>query len=363
MRLCLLPILALIASLTLLSNAQADTADHNAFACSYDLDMAACDEMINKTDDHDPEIKAGFYAVRAHERLENGDLEGSAKDVAQVKRLFPQAVFLLPFVTLQNDLDGATQDLKISCSLEVDTVQKRIDSCSKLIDTKSGTAKQLSDYYAYRAKAHMDLGEFPDAQADVAQAIIINPTGFSATDAAIELDYATGNYEAALKKTQDALAHLPRPPMDFALLQGQLAYLLGYHSQAIRNLMTAIRADGRSPLPHYWVSLVRIEDHEDVDRDFHRMADDVGLRTFIGKIGQFRLGKMTPQALTDAANALPAQLRQKRLCSAYFNIGHQAWLAGDTAGAKQAFQNALQTNQYRQIDYQMSKVLLKKISQ
>jgi lipoprotein NlpI len=208
----------------------------------------------------------------------------------------------------------------------------------------------------------MDLAAFPEAQNDITQAAAANPKGFAALYAAIELDYTTGNYQAALSKTQDALAKIPAPPMELALKEGQLSYLLGYHSLAIRKFMTAIHADPNSPRPGYWSSLLRLEDHEDATIDFHRIVSQVGTRAYLGKVGLFQLGRMAPEALITAANAFPDQQRQRRLCLAYFIIGHQAWLTGDKAAAKQAFQNALQTNQPRMIEYQASKVLLQKIS-
>lgn len=356
-----LAVLAVISFVTLSPNAHADTLDHNAFACGYDIDLKACDEMVAQTNDGDQSLKAGAYALRALARVKTADLAGARSDVSAAQKLDPRNEFLAKPQELLADLTEPQLDLKLICDLDQAPAEQRVDACTQLIGGKAGTTRQIAAYYARRAEAQIDLGAFASAQDDITTALRDNPRNAAFNAVAIELAYAKGDYGAALEATHKASA--AGVTMEYALWEGQLAYLLGYHAVAIREFMDAIHVDYQSPLPGYWASLLRLEDHEDSTRDFHRIADDVGSRSYLGKIGLFLLGKMSPQALIEAADAFPASLREERLCMAYFNIGHQAWLAGDTTAAKQAFESALQTNQYRQIEYQTSKMLLQKLAQ
>src|SRR6185369_17727135 len=135
----------------------------------------------------------------------------------------------------------------------------------------------------------------PDLQ--IALAARPQESSFIALD--ISFDYGAGDYQTALGKAEEALRHQKQPSMSLALLPGQLSYLLGYHSMAIRKLMAAIHADPYDRSPGYWISLARQEDHEDADLDFQRMVDIGGPRSFSGKIGLFMLGKLPAEALVD----------------------------------------------------------------
>lgn len=331
------------------------------FACDYDLDLAACDAMIKQPDDSGEVSRGDLFALRAKTLIETAGLAEAASDLADLQKTEPTSPLLPELQRMLATLAEPQRDLKVSCILEIDPPQKRLEACSQLIAGNTGTASELVTYHASRAEAEMDIGDLDQAEADIAQIQQSAPDSIAATAALIELATVKGDYQTALALSEKAVTDHAKPAMGYMLWQAQFSYLLGNHSQAIRQFMTAIHADFQSPLPHYWSSLLRLEDHEDATIDFHRIVTDVGTRTYLGKIGLFQLDQMSPQALLDAANAFPPALREKRLCVAYFIIGHKAWLAADKAAAKQAFLNALQTNQSRMVEFQASKMLLKKI--
>jgi tetratricopeptide (TPR) repeat protein len=355
------PLLAFTLSLFIIPGAQSETLDHNMFACDYDLDVAACNDMVRYPNDTGGISRGYLLALRAKVRMETAGLAEAASDLAELQKIEPASPLLPELREMLATLAEPQRDLKVGCILEGDPPRQRLEACSKLIDGNIGTDRESIAYHASRAEAAMDLGDLQQAQADIAQIQQSAPTSIDAAVTTIELAAIKGDYQTALAMSQKAIADHAEPAMTYMLWQAQFSYLLGNHSMAIRQFMAAIHADFQSPLPHYWSSLLRLEDHEDATVDFHRIVTDVGPRTYLGKIGLFQLDQMSPQALIDAANAFPASLRQKRLCIAYFIIGHKAWLAHDKNAAKQAFLNALQTNQPRMIEFEASKELLQKL--
>jgi tetratricopeptide (TPR) repeat protein len=356
------PLLAFTLLLFLAPAARPDTLDHNMFACDYDLDFAACDDMLKHPDDSGEVSRGYLFALRAKARLATAGLTQAASDLAELQKTEPTSPLLPELQQILAALTEPQRDLKVDCILELQPPRERLEACSRLLDGSSGNAREIAVYHASRAEAAMDIGDLAQAQADVTQIQESAPNSIAAAATAIELAAVKGDYQTALAISEKAVADHAKPAMEYMLWQAQFSYLLGNHSTAIRQFMTAIHADFHSPLPHYWSSLLRLEDHEDATVDFHRIVTDVGQRSYLGKIGLFQLDQMSPQALIDAASAFPPPLRQKRLCIAYFIIGHKAWLADDKPAARQAFQNALGTNQSRMIEYQASKMLLQKIS-
>jgi len=355
------PLLAFTLSLFIIPGARSETLDHNMFACDYDLNVAACDDMVKHPGDTGGISRGYLLALRAKVRMETAGLAEAASDLAELQKTEPASPLLPELQQMLATLAEPQRDLKVGCILEVDPPRQRLEACSKLIDGNIGTARESVAYHASRAEAAMDLGDLEQAEADITQIQQSAPTSIAATVTAIELASVKGDYQTALTMSQKAIADHAKPAMTYMLWQAQFSYLLGNHSMAIRQFMTAIHADFQSPLPHYWSSLLRLEDHEDTAIDFHRIVTDVGPRTYLGKIGLFQLDQMSPQALIDAANASPAPLRQKHLCVAYFIIGQKAWLAHDKTAARQAFRDALQTDQPRMIEFQAAKVLLQKV--
>ncbi|HVJ42103.1 MAG TPA: hypothetical protein VM639_11420 [Dongiaceae bacterium] len=362
MRSASLVILVTLASPLIAPAALAQNTDQAKVVCQTNADLTSCDEMIAKADPRDERELAISYATRAGMRADIGDFSGAVSDIEKARSFVPPNPALEAIIQVLTSLAHAPKGLAVACSIESAAPRQRVDACSQLIDSTSGTPDVKFYYYAARATAYFDLGDIAKARADIGTSLAARPDNADFVAEDISFDYGAGDYQTALAKAEEALRQLRRPPVALALLPGQLAYLMGYHSMAIQRMTAAIHADPYDLGPSYWISLLRQEDHEDVTHNFQRMIDSFGDRAFPSKIALLLLGKLSPQMLVEAAQSLPLPIRQQRLCTAYFTIGHQAWLANDKPAAMTAFQNALQTDQSRMIEYQASKVLLQKIS-
>jgi lipoprotein NlpI len=335
--------------------------DFDAKSCLGNLDLSACDDLILQMKGRQRQ-SALAYGERAETRITLGDLAGGQSDIAEAIRLDPQNEHLPRIqARIAEIIKDPQRDVRFACNLETD-LSKRIDACTQLVtQPASSPDQQLKDYEA-RGRAYFAAGNFAAANADMDKALQGSPQNIHFIKSKILVTLGSGDYQAALTQTNDALAKLPKPTLDLSLLKGQLAYLLGYHSMAIHNILVSMHIDARDAGPAYWLAILRPEDHEDVTNDLLRFNEELDPREYLVQIARFQLGKMTPQALISAADNGPARSRQRRLCQGYFNIGHQAWLAGDAGAARTAFKNALQTNQYDMVEYHAAKMLLTKVS-
>lgn len=328
--------------------------------CATDIDLTACDEMIAKLGSQDKAFMSDAYATRAIARISLGDIAGGSSDAAKLTAVAPGDDRLAAIHQLLDDRSAPQQDLKILCLGEYAPPAKRVDACTVLIGAHGSTARQELDYYAARARAHLRTGDFAGAQADIQKPLQSDPGNLVFLTDSIVFTYATGDYVTARQMAQDAMKKTTEPKQ-YALIKGHMAYLIGYHSLAIQELLTAQKLDSDTAETTYWVSLLRLEDHEDVAHNLMTLLDQLGPDNRLAKTAQFLLGKISADKLIADAKARPEPVRSARLCQAYFNIGHQAWLGGDNRAAAEAFRNAVQTNQYRLMEYQTAKMLLKRI--
>jgi lipoprotein NlpI len=373
MRPSLLLILAFIAFHLDMTHAQAQSRDtlpsegisaavaFDVTSCIGGLDLSACDDLIAQVKGQGrPTAKA--YAARAQARAILDDLPGAQSDIAKAVTLDPQNEILLHVqAEVARIASDPQHDLVFACNLGTD-LSKRLDACTQLVAVPRLSPEQRWNYYVDRARAYFAAGNFVAASADVDKALQGNPRNIKYIKAKISITVGSGDYQAALTQTNDALAKLPKPTLDLSLLKGQLAYLMGHHTMAIEEILASMRVDSKDAGPVYWFTILRTEDHEDATNDLLRFNEELDARDYYVKIARFLLGKMTSQALISAAHDGPPLSSQRRLCEGYFTIGHQAWLVGDLAAARTAFKDALQTNQYDMIEYHAAKMLLGKIS-
>jgi lipoprotein NlpI len=336
---------------------------HLAFQhCGQDRNLQACDELVNRSD-LDGEQRATAYAARGWVRYVLTDLTGARADLVKAQALDPHNDEV---EILRDRLSDVTDDpykkLLFHCTDHNEKDARiRIQACTQLINLTTPKLEALSKDYELRSAAYFDAGNFADARTDLLKAQQLDPTMPGYRMELIVATYATGDYQAALSETEEAIAKAPYPSGKLMLLHGQLAYLTGQDSEAITNYQSSLKLYAGDLDSSYWLDMLRLEQHQDVAVDMLHLLTALNANALGADSVRFQLGEMTPQAYMDRANRGPTDNRPERLCAAYFNLGHKAWRAGDLADARHDFQEALQTNRYALIEYQASKVLLHKL--
>lgn len=344
--------------------ARADDATlHLAFeSCGRDHDIQACDDLVARSD-LDAEQHALAYAARGIARLALTDVDGARADLAKAQALDRQNDEVEILRDKLSDLaNDPYKKLLFHClNMNEKAVQKRVQACTQLINLPPPRHEPPANDYALRSKAYFDFGDFADARADLLKAQQLDATSFFFRRDYIIATYGSGDYQAALTETEAAMTKLPYPSGELMLIHGQLAYLMGKDDKAITDFQALLKLSPSDLGANLWLNLVRVEQHKDVSKDTQQLLTKIDANGLGVAPLQFQFGKIDTQTLLDKADHAGFEQKPARLCVAYFNIGHKAWLAGDIAGARQDFRQALQTNKYGLIEYQASKILLQKL--
>jgi len=321
--------------------------------CGQSLDFEVCDRLVARSD-FDIHQRATAYATRGWARLRSGN-------VAAAQRL-----------DIHND---STQILRDALAkISTDRVfgpeyhcvndagaQARIAACTQLINTQIPRSLGQDAAYIARGPAYFAAGDFAAARNDLAGVLVHAPgNGTAQLDYIISL-YALGDYAGALAATDQALSVMPYPSADFTRLRGQLDYLLGRRDDALQDLRRAVKLYPSDWDSTYWLSLLRLEYHEDVSADFAQLLAMPISHQFNAALVHFQLGQINAADLLAKAGQISGEAKQRALCVAYSNLGHKAWLSGDMTDARQDFREASQVNKHDMIEYQASKVLLQKL--
>ena len=355
---------AVFCALSCLDAARADDADlHLAFQqCGQARDLKACDILVARPD-LDTQQRATAYAARGWVRYVLTDLAGARADLMKAQALDAHNDEVEILRDRLSDVDNDPyKKWFFHCRNRNETdAQKRIQSCTQLIGLKTPKRESLGQDYELRAHAYIDAGDFADARADLLKAQQLDPVlpGYQADY--VIASYASGDYQAALGAAEKAIAGAPYPSGRLLLMRGQLDYLTNQYDKAAEDYRTSLRFNPQDLESIFWLDLMRLEQHQDVTADLQHLLASLNPANLATATVRFQLGLMTPDAFMAIANQGVTDERPERLCIAYFNLGHKAWLTGDTAGARHDFQQALQTNRYILMEYQASKVLLHRL--
>lgn len=260
-------------------------------ACGQSLDLQVCDRLIERSD-FDVHQRATAYATRGWARLKSGNMAGARADLAAAQHL-----------DIHNDSTQILRDALVKIGsdrvfgpeyhcMNDSGAEARIAACTQLINTQRPRSLGQDAAYIARGFAYFDAGDFAAARNDLAGVLEHAPgNGTAQLDYVVSL-YALGDYAGALAATDQALAVMPYPSADFLRLRGQLAYLLGRRDEALQDLQRAVKAYPGDWYNIYWLSLLRLEQHEDVSADLTQLLAMPTSHQFDAALARFQLGQI-----------------------------------------------------------------------
>jgi tetratricopeptide (TPR) repeat protein len=337
--------------------AQSDDAVKSAFVACLQGSVAACDSLV-KMPGLSATVRGNAYGTRAGTMMRLGRYAEAKSDLDEALRLDPGNQTVAQMRTL---LAGAMQQggptvALWGCEGNGDPMA-RLQSCSKLIEATKGNPVQQASAYDLRAGVFLDAGEFSQALGDLDAADRLAPHREDAALHRVTALTASGNYPQALALTSSAIGASALADSRLLQFRAELLYLTGDRHAAVDAYERAYRADPGAIMPRFWKAIIRMELHEDATDDLRPLLANPKMTTFGAAIVHLRLNDGSTAAVTqEAADAGP-----NAPCIAYFNIGHEAWLRGDIAGARKALQAAVDTDRRLLPEYRAAKLILQKL--
>lgn len=176
----------------------------------------------------------------------------------------------------------------------------------------------LSTHVAYRRRGDLYLrqGDFPSAIAEFGTAIRLRP------------DFA--------------LAHLSR---------GIAFFLMGDFKLAATDFARSVEQDQKDIAAKYWLYLARNRNSVDGTAEMEKATRGMDLDVWPAPVVKFLLGRLTSEVLITVAKDLDQRMGGDRECQAYFYVGQQLILRGDSAQARRMFDLAVQTKKNFPMEY------------
>jgi tetratricopeptide (TPR) repeat protein len=346
----------------------------NVKTAKDDLDGAISD--FTKAINIDPTV-ASTYSDRGFARQANGNLDGAIADYTEALALKPKlarAYFNRGLaLQTQGNIDAAIVDFDRALSFD----------------------PKIADAYYYRGNAKSANHDLGGAIADYTQAITLNPrlaSAFSnrgiAHQAQNELDAAIADYTQALSLDPKiagayfnrAVIEAQKNDLDGAIADTTQALYLdpknaqAYYTRGFAKL-TKGNLDGAltdlrefcdlAPRDHnadharlyLWLIAKAQNSGTDADQDlstalensWNSAPDDM-----VTKTAGFLLGRMNESDYLTAASSPDAATDQAQHCEAWYFAGMKRLLMGDKAGALDAFQHCVATQQKDYCEYVLS---------
>jgi len=147
------------------------------------------------------------------------------------------------------------------------------------------------------------------------------------------------------------------PDADILRAKAELLYLTGDRAGAVVAYDATYRARPQAAMAQYWSAIIRLELGRDAGDDLRALLKHPMMSQFGAVIIHLRLrdGGKT-EILREAQLSGP-----DAPCIAHFNLGHDAWLRGDKAQARDELQQAVATGRIDMPEYRAAKLILSKL--
>jgi len=331
--------------------AQDDATIKGAFImCGPQRVLIACDDLV-KMPDLNKVVRSNAYATRAGVLAQLGRLDDAKHDIDEALRLDPnnKTAVLFKTMLLGGGLDGAT------CEQGADPAT-RLKACDAELARDRGTPAEAFAL-DHRAATLADAGRYSEALADLDRADRLRPGRIDGDLMRIAVLTSSGDYAAALTKAKAAVADSIVEDDNLLGAEGELLYLTGDREGAVKAYDAAYKSNEKALMAKFWSAIIRLELHQSAATDLQALLDHPMMSPLGAAIIRMRLKTGGQDAVLKEAQLSGPTAP----CIAYFNIGHDAWLRGDSKAAHAALQQAVDTGHTELREYRAAKLLLAKL--
>jgi len=324
--------------------------------CAQQSLMIACDDLIAMPNLSDT-VRSNAYGVRSSVLARLGRLEEAKHDIAKALELDPGNA---PAAKFRAVLLGLKQSPEMTvfdrCQHDPDT-KSRIEACSAFVKQYASDPARQAAAFDLRAAAFNAEGAYDKAIADLAAADKLAPDREGALDHMVVTITQSGDYARALRVLEDG-AKRGKISTDMMMSRAGLRYFMGDRTGAVVAFDAASTQQPNLVMAKFWSAIIRLELHQDAERDLRRLLDDPMMSPLGAAIIKYRLGEGSRQAILAETTKIPGKEGQTGLCMALFNLGHDAWIHGKASDADQTLGEAVQTCDPTAAEYQAAKLLL-----
>jgi tetratricopeptide (TPR) repeat protein len=324
--------------------------------CGVQHVLSACDDLVKMPDMNDI-VRSNAYGTRAGVLIGLGRLEEAKQDLNRALKLNPQNDLAQRALAMMGNADPNSEVLSFNACIEETDISRRLKACTNLVTRYKGDNQREAAALDMRAKANLDASRFDDAIADQDAADRLVPGREGATEHRIRTLTMAGRYPDALILANNAIAATRPADADLLHAKAELLYLTGDRPAAVEAYEATYRASPQSVMARYWSAIIRMELRRDAHSDLRALLTDPMMSPLGAAIIRLRLREGGEEAVLSEAKLSGPDAP----CIAYFNIGHDAWLRGDTAAARTSLRKAVETGRKALPEYRAAKLVLSKL--
>jgi lipoprotein NlpI len=221
-----------------------------------------------------------------------------------------------------------------------------IKDFTSLIDMKVDSP----DAFTYRGQAYFRTGEYDRALADYDQAIRLrsnSPVTFNNRGVVYRV---RGDYDRAIEDFNEALRLNSKDAGALNNL-GFIKFSRGQFADAAENFMAATRTSPKNLLNDLRLYVSRARAGQNDTNELSRGAGRYDVSKWPGAVIELYLGRMATDKVRAAADVGDTKVLVGQVCQAKFYIGEYELIHGNTAQAKQYFQDVVDTCSHALSEY------------
>lgn len=263
---------------------------------------------------------------------------------------------LTDIVIVREDNVSASVNSRENYRDQAEANRKRaIVAASKIIDTGKIADEDIAEVYLQRAAAYMDLGQMPEAEADITQAVRRSPNLGIAFQVRATWNMRNKRLQAAESDLNKAIG-MGSEPSSAYLRRGQVRYVSGNYAGALRDFEQAEKSSEsglNNGFMRVWQALARKQLGLPGNSDVTQAGWPNPLLKVIS-------GIESPQAMLQKIEATKSrEERTLNLCEAYFYLALWSQTSGREGDYRRYLQKTLDTGVIHFMEYELATVLLK----
>ncbi len=206
------------------------------------------------------------------------------------------------------------------------------------------------DAWRDRGRAHRNIGQYDEAIRDFSEVLRQDPGDVYIWNDRAEVFFVRGQIRDAISDYDEAL-HL-EPNHFFARInRGRAYFLLARFSEAVVDLRSAVRSRPEDHSAVLWLYLAEARGGQDGRETLMWYSRLLDVNDWPGPVIQYFLGRIGAHDALDAANSFNSRRHKARRCQAFFFLGQQALLDGNSNAARRWFKAAVDTGVSPLIEY------------